>query len=283
MYGYVQVYRPDLRFREYDVYRSYYCGLCHTLQNRWGLSGRMTLSYDVTFLFLLLDALHEPDTMQQTKHCFGFLGKKETICTSSAAVYAADMNLLFAYLKCQDDWQDNHKLHKKLAAAVLRKKYKTICDTYPEQIHRMLDALERLRQYERQKNEQPHLPAGCFGQVLAEVFCYNADIWANALRCIGYHLGKFIYLTDAYDDLPKDRNQNNYNPFLRYSETDPAFHEMVETMLGDAAAEAAAAFERLPILRNAELLRNILYAGIWMPFQKRKNEYQTAALQRKQE
>ena len=61
MYGYVQVYRPDLRFREYEVYRSHYCGLCHALQQRCNAISRLTLSYDFTFLSLLLDALYEPE------------------------------------------------------------------------------------------------------------------------------------------------------------------------------------------------------------------------------
>ena len=82
MYGYVQVYRPDLRFREYEVYRSHYCGLCHTLQQRCNAISRLTLSYDFTFLSLLLDALYEPETDTHKKRCFCGIGKKAVYLSS---------------------------------------------------------------------------------------------------------------------------------------------------------------------------------------------------------
>ena len=31
MYGYIVVDQPELKFREFDKYRSYYCGLCDSL------------------------------------------------------------------------------------------------------------------------------------------------------------------------------------------------------------------------------------------------------------
>jgi hypothetical protein len=31
----------------------------------------------------------------------------------------------------------------------------------------------------------------------------------------------------------------------------------------DMMTEAARAFERLPIIENAEIIRNILYSGVW--------------------
>ena len=35
---------------------------------------------------------------------------------------------------------------------------------------------------------------------------------------------------------------------------------------GQMMAQCAAAFERLPVLENADLLRNILYSGVWMHY-----------------
>ena len=93
MYGYVQVYRPDLRFREYEVYRSHYCGLCHTLQQRCNAISRLTLSYDFTFLSLLLDALYEPETDTHKQRCFCGIGKNATVYHSAVLDYVADMHL----------------------------------------------------------------------------------------------------------------------------------------------------------------------------------------------
>lgn len=110
MYGYVQVYRPDLRFREYDIYRSHYCGLCHTLQKRCNFISRLTLSYDFTFLSLLLDALYEPESTSCQRRCLHGIGKKEWVYNSSILDYIADLHLFFSYLHCLDDWQDNRKI-----------------------------------------------------------------------------------------------------------------------------------------------------------------------------
>ena len=119
MYGYVQVYRPDLRFREYEVYRSHYCGLCHALQQRCNAISRLTLSYDFTFLSLLLDALYEPEADTHKQRCFCGIGKNATVYHSAILDYVADMHLFFAYLHCKDDWNDEHSIpHAMLAAGI---------------------------------------------------------------------------------------------------------------------------------------------------------------------
>ena len=62
MFGYVLINKEELKFKEYDVYKSYYCGLCQTLNNRSGRFSQLTLNYDMTFLQLLLTGLYEPET-----------------------------------------------------------------------------------------------------------------------------------------------------------------------------------------------------------------------------
>lgn len=276
MYGYVQIYRPDLRFREYDIYRSHYCGLCHTLQKRCNLVSRLTLSYDFTFLSLLLDALYEPAGTNCQRRCLHGIGKKEWVYHSPIMDYTADMHLFFSYLHCLDDWQDNRKISRAALAHLLQKAYRHICEQYPQKSQSILQNMQQLKDYELQKETNPLLPAACFGRALGEGFCIHNDIWATELYHIGYYLGTFIYIMDAYDDLIKDRKHHNYNPFWNATETELAFHQMVKQFLQHAATEAAAAFERLPILQNADLLRNILYAGIWQPFFRKQKDYQTA-------
>ena len=112
---YLLVYRPDLRFREYEVYRSHYCGLCHALQQRCNAISRLTLSYEFTFLSLLLDALYEPETDTHKQRCFCGIGKKATVYHSAVLDYVVDMHLFFAYLHCKDDWNDEHSISIHLA------------------------------------------------------------------------------------------------------------------------------------------------------------------------
>lgn len=56
MFGYVVLNKPEIKFKDFDMYRSFYCGLCRELRERYGISGQITLSYDMTFVILLLSA-----------------------------------------------------------------------------------------------------------------------------------------------------------------------------------------------------------------------------------
>ena len=56
------------------------------------------------------------------------------------------------------------------------------------------------------------LMAGLFGDIMAEIFAWEPDAWELSLRKIGFFLGKFIYLMDAYEDVEKDIGNNSYNP-----------------------------------------------------------------------
>ena len=192
MYGYVQVYRPDLRFREYEIYRSHYCGLCHTLQQRCNAISRLTLSYDFTFLSLLLDALYEPEADTHKQRCFCGIGKKTTVYHSAVLDYVADMHLFFAYLHCKDDWNDEHSIPHAMLAAGIKTAYHRICNAYPQKTAAILEHMQQLTALEQQQETQFALPAACFGRALAESFCMEqsdvicgiwAIIWGHSSMC----------------------------------------------------------------------------------------------------
>ena len=50
MFGYVRTVPSELRLREYECYRAYYCGLCRSMGKCTGACSRLTLSYDFVFL-----------------------------------------------------------------------------------------------------------------------------------------------------------------------------------------------------------------------------------------
>ena len=109
--------------------------------------------------------------------------------------------------------------------------------------------------------------AGCSGRLLGEICVYKEDIWARDLRELGFYLGKFIYLMDAYDDLEKDKKSGSFNILLPLLESDPdTFEETVKSLLLDMAACCCRAFERLPIVKDVDILRNVLYSGIWVRY-----------------
>ena len=54
MFGYIAINKAEMKFRDFDIYHAYYCGLCKDLKERYGRSGQITLSYDMTFLIIQL-------------------------------------------------------------------------------------------------------------------------------------------------------------------------------------------------------------------------------------
>ena len=67
MFGYVTINKAEMKFKEFDIYHSFYCGLCRVLKDKYGISGQLTLSYDMTFILILLTELYEPETKYE--HC----------------------------------------------------------------------------------------------------------------------------------------------------------------------------------------------------------------------
>ena len=102
--------------------------------------------------------------------------------------------------------------------------------------------------------------------MLAELYVMREDVYAKDLRELGFYLGKFIYLCDCYEDIERDIKKKSYNPLIARS-TNETFAADCEQMLSDMMARAALAFERLPLLEDAEIMRNILYSGIWLRFE----------------
>ena len=54
MFGYLVAAPGDLTAEELARYRACYCGLCRCIKERHGQLARLSLTYDMTFLVLLL-------------------------------------------------------------------------------------------------------------------------------------------------------------------------------------------------------------------------------------
>lgn len=270
MFGYIIVNQQEMKFREYDCYRSYYCGLCRSLKERYGAGGQMTLSYDMTFLVMLLSALYEPDTQEERCRCMPHPVHSHAVRRNPFTDYAADMNLLLSYYKGMDDWSDERRLSGKATAGLLRKKNERISRAYPEKAEEIYRQLENIHLYEKTREKDPDLASGCFGRIMAEILAWRRDEWEDTLRRMGFYLGKFLYLMDAYEDMDRDQKSGSYNVFLEKKAEFPdaqAFERYAYTMLQMMMAECSRAFEKLPILENVEILRNILYSGVWSRYE----------------
>lgn len=263
MFGYVVPNKPEMKIREYTLYRSYYCGLCRELKSRYGKSGQMTLSYDTTFLAFLLTSLYEPEEEEKGMvRCMAHPLEKQPVVKNEYTAYAADINIILSYYSCEDDWNDEKKLRKKFLAAALKKKDARAEGIYPEKAGVITQKLDELHRYESEGCEDLDLVAGCFGSIMAEIFACRHDEWEQTLRRFGFFLGKFIYILDAYDDMDQDEKEGSYNPLLIHR-NDPGFEEWVREILTMMMAECSKSFELLPIVNNVAILRNILYSGVW--------------------
>lgn len=273
MYGYIQICKPELKFREFDEYRTHYCGLCHSLRDHFGTIGQLFLSYDLTFLSLLLDSLYEPQSVISVSRCIAHPLKKQLYIHNEVTEYSADMCMLLAAYKLEDDWNDEGSYFKKIAGKLISGKNVKIREKYIKKVEIIENELKKLDSLEKDNCNNPEFTASCFGSILSEVFAFKDDIWKDKLCELGFHLGRFIYIADAFDDLAKDKKKNCYNPFIKENEHDSEFIKKTEYLLRIMIAPAADAFEYLPIVKNAEILRNILYAGVWTAFNQRKSEY----------
>lgn len=266
MFGYIIINKGDMKFKEFDMYHSYYCGLCRALKERYGIAGQFSLSYDMTFLVMLLGSLYEPAVETGEIKCAAHPFEKHTVRSSDFSYYGADMNLLFTYYKCRDDWADEGKLSRLVYGKLIKKAYRNICSRYGEKARRIDALMREISAGEKKQIQDIDYMAGLFGEIMGEIMAVRRDEWQESLRTMGNYLGKFIYLLDAYEDIEDDIKEGRYNPLIKKF-NNPDFEEEVKTILTMIMAGCCKEFEKLPVIENVEILRNILYSGIWYRYE----------------
>ena len=121
MFGYVTANAKDLDKSQKQRYGAVYCGICRQIRERSSQTARLSLSYDMAFLALLLMSLYEPEETAGKRACGLHPIKPRPWVDSTYIRYAADMNVALAYYKALDDVQDDGSKSAKLAASVLQK------------------------------------------------------------------------------------------------------------------------------------------------------------------
>ena len=271
MFGYVTVNQNDLKIKEFSRYRSFYCGLCHTLDKKYGRKGQALLSYDLTFLALLLEALYEEPLRTRDSRCVAHPARKHHMVYNEITEYAADMTVLLSYYKMLDDWNDEKSVAGKAGLAAFSRTVKKLAEQYPRQTMAVKECIQMLSAYEKNNESDIDRVAGLTGHMLAEIFAFRSDEWTDELMSVGFYLGKYIYLVDAYLDLKKDLKKKNYNLWKHYMQRKD-FDALVENTLTAMMSECARYFERLPIVQDADILRNIIYSGVWLKYNAYKHK-----------
>ena len=266
MIGYITVNRDELKVKELNIYQAFYCGVCKDIKRQYGQLPRLTLSYEMTFLAMLLSSIYDNRPKAHRLRCLMHPTARQVYAVNKYTEYAADMCLLISYHNLMDDWTDEKKGKSLAYAELIKKAYRRAASKYPRQARAVMDGVRETYIAETAGDYNIDKLAGATGHILAEIFKYKEDDVLNRdLRRMGFFLGKFIYLMDAYDDLEKDRKSGSYNPFIKEADREN-FDDYAKELLTMMAAEATVSFERLPVIDYVDILRNVLYSGIWIKY-----------------
>lgn len=291
MLGYVKIEKSELKVREYEVYCGYYCGICKSIGARYGQLPRMVLSYDAAFLALTLASLDDTPDAPSQEHCIVHHINKKTVIRNRAVDYAADVMLILAWYKMLDDVSDEGKTSARAASLVFRRTHRKLLSAYPELCSVIEDRLSELSALEKDRCPSLDAAAEAFSMIMEALFVYgiralygddsycdwrlepeDAELTpAQLLAKLGYHMGKWIYLTDAADDIEENIESGAYNPLLfrferRDDESPSAFRQRIQEPLSfnlyHYLAMAAKCANLLDIKKNKGIIENVIYLGM---------------------
>lgn len=267
MFGYLQIQKSELKIREYDAYKAVYCGLCKQLGKDYSFFSRLILSYDCTFYAMLL--------MSVSRSCTGFIRKRCTcnplkkcnfaLCKSNSYNKATALSVITAYYKLKDDIADG-RLFKKIWSYIFLpmlshwRKKAVKKHGYAELDKIVSNMLSMQIEDENSDSSTIDTSAHPTALMLAKVFESEADT-ENDKRVyyeFGYHIGRWIYLIDAADDLQKDIKNKNFNPFVRANRTD---YNYIQSVLNQSLARAFEAYNLINITDFKGIFDNMLLLG----------------------
>ena len=266
MFGYVRINKMDLTFREFDYYKGYYCGLCKYLKENHGEVSRLSLNYDITFLIVILTALYKLDSDITYERCIANPLKKKMRIVNEITEYAASMNILLSYYKLEDNLYDDNGIKDKLAYELYKGKLKKAYGKYPQKAEYIKQQLGNLRELEKQESKSIDKVSNTFGNLMGEIFVYKKDEYEQNLRNIGFNLGKYIYILDAYEDLEEDNKKGRYNPFIDYIDKKEELKNKVDRLISMSLGMATKNIEQLKLEFNKSIIDNIIYSGVYLRY-----------------
>lgn len=271
MLGYVQIYKPDLKVREYETYIGYYCGICKYIGKEYGQLPRMSLSYDAAFFAVMLASIIDEPDEPSREHCIVHHIKKKTIIRNDAIRYAGDVMLILAWHKLADDVHDDNSLSAKSTMVLLKRHYRKLKKKYPSLCKEVSTGLSKLSLLEASRCSSIDEPSDIFAKIMEKIFVEGAADFHETFAKIGYHLGKWIYLADAADDIESDIKSNSYNPLIyrfAYHPTEGPTEfkkrilQNLEFNLYHYLAVLAKEINNLDIKKNKGLIENVIYFGL---------------------
>ncbi len=277
MFGYVRACKPELKVKEYEMYKAVYCSLCREMGKKYGIISRFTLSYDFTFLALLALALRDTCLGVKKGRCV-FNPLKSCNYCKDAEVFempSAAAMIMF-YYKLKDNLADERGI-KRIGYACLYpffvSAHKKAAGRYPDIERAVSRYIDRQNKLESEKCADLDRASDPTAEVLSEILamCGDDGNKKRVLERLGYCIGRYIYILDAACDFADDLKNKSYNVFIK-EEGQAALPqkdlEKIKQQLYFCINEAAKAFELLDLKRYKPILGNIIYLGLEETFKK---------------
>lgn len=269
MFGYVRVDKPYLYIKDDELYRAMYCGVCKGIAETSGQAARMGLSYDVTFLSVIMHNILGIDVKIEKQHCL-------THCIRTRKMAEVDeltrqlgaLNTVLVYYKYTDDINDEDKGRGK--RLWFKKGFRRVANRYPEIVKIVASHLAEQEKTEKAKVDSVDRAADSTASMLAAFSDYALGEKATAhTRKLFYAVGKWIYLIDALDDYDKDKEKGAYNPFLlaynaecRKALLEGKYAEEVAFIFRSVFFDIRESLAEIPFRFNTDLSDNILLRGL---------------------
>lgn len=280
MFGYVIPYKMELKIKDYEKIKAYYCGLCRNIKYNFGNVPRITLNYDTTFLAILLDSFNDNEEKYIKRNCILHPIKKRIFLVDNEPLrYASYLNIILTYHKLLDDVIDDKTIRSRVFSSIFKTYLNKIPENFQQIENNIKENLNKLYYLEKSKNidsldELSHP----FGELTAyTILSYiNNKEYDESLYHLGYNLGKWIYIIDAYDDLEKDIKNNEFNGInlilnkknIPYKDFVKSTNKRIHFILTSYARECSRAFEKLPIEKNRDILFNVFNFGLLAQIEK---------------
>ncbi len=276
MFGYIRIAKPELRVKEYEMYKAVYCSLCKTLGKQYGIWSRFTLSYDFTFLALLNMSLKDGYDIIERKRCVCNPLKKCNYCKSDLDFsMPAAAAMIMVYYKLLDNIADEKGV-KRFGYLLLKPLFKSAnkkaAKKYPHIEKIISDYITAQNNLEKDECTELDKAADPTAKALSLILklCSDDSVQKRILERIGYCLGRYIYLLDAACDLQDDIKNNSYN-CLKYElsgDVKEYAKNRIAPQLYFCSNEAGKAFELLEVKKYKQILGNIIYLGLEDTFKK---------------
>lgn len=274
MFGYILPEKPEMKIKDYEVFRAFYCGICKSIGKRSGQLSRMVLNYDFTFLAVLLSSILTDKPKFYSERCIAHPINKKLIAKESKIIdYAADMNVILAYHKLKDDWNDERSYPAVAGSLALTRAFNKIKKKHKVKSEAIEYRLKELSNLEREKCSSIDMVAEPFAKLMEELaVCDSINLSENdkrVLAWIGYNIGKWIYIIDAFNDIEQDMKKDAYNPFIlampkgaTAEEIKANFKDSIDFVLTYTISEISKAYELLDKKNYQAITENIIYLGM---------------------